>query len=295
MNKKEKKDKKLEKNAPKPAVVFDFDGTLMDSAPAVLATYRHILEKHGLSDQITKEYENVAADISIENVMREFFPEKEVPKVTEEFLSYQRSHLIDLIQPTKDVNELLSWLKKEGYKTAVISSRARNAIVELLKDKDMTNDIDVIIGGADATAESQFSGELLTACRLLGAEHCVYISDDILNLTRAKYTGAFTIAFVRDGRKTGLFVEVGPDFMTPSMKQVKKVLKSDPLWLAYDLYDPSAEGEAPKKEKKVKKEEPKKAKKEKPAEEPKKAKKEKPAEEVKKEKKAKKKKEVKAE
>ena len=252
MSKKEKNEKKPEKNAPKPAVIFDFDGTLMETAPAVLATYRHILEQHGKSDLFTKDYENVAADLSIQNVMKEFFPPEEVPAVTEEFLSYQRSHLIDLIQPTKHVNELLHWLKKEGYSVGVLSSRARNAIVELLKDKDMTGDIDVIIGGCDATTDRPYSEELLTACRLMGAEHCVYISDDALNLSVAKMTGAFTIAYVTDGRKTGLFVEVGPDFMTASMKQVKKVLKSDPLWLAYSLYDPSSAETKPAKEKKKK-------------------------------------------
>ena len=253
MGKKDKKEKKLEAAAPKPAVIFDFDGTLMDTAPAVLASYRYVLEKHGKSEMFTKEYENVAADISIHSVLKEFFPEKDVPKVAEEVLSYQRSHLIDLIQPTKEVEELLHWLKKEEFKIGVLSSRERNAIVELLKDKDMANDIDVIIGGVDRMSDKPYCEELLTECRLMGAEHCIYISDDVLNLSLAKSTGAFTVAYIRDGSKTGLFVEVGPDFMTASMKQVKKIIKSDPLWLAYDLYQPEAEEAEKPKAKKAKK------------------------------------------
>ena len=50
MEKTDKKLKKLAKKAGKPAVLFDFDGTLMDSEPAVMASYRHVYAKYGKAD-----------------------------------------------------------------------------------------------------------------------------------------------------------------------------------------------------------------------------------------------------
>ena len=43
MNKKDKQFRKMEQEAAKPAVLFDFDGTLMDTDTAVIAAYREIL------------------------------------------------------------------------------------------------------------------------------------------------------------------------------------------------------------------------------------------------------------
>ena len=79
------------------------------------------------------------------------------------------------------------------------------------------------------------TADIVEVCRVLGAEHCVYISDNPENIRTASESGAFTIAFLTEFSDTAAFVEAGPDFMTASMRQISSLLQGEPYWLAYEL------------------------------------------------------------
>lgn len=243
MEKTDKKLKKLAKKAGKPAILFDFDGTLMDSEPAVMASYRHVYAKYGKSDVFNEADWNNVLDYTAEETLSRHFPADNLRETVDEYRSYQRYHLRDLIQPRKGALDLLKWLKKEGYPVGVISARERNSLVELLQSGGMMQYVDVVIGQYDSGSGQQDLKDILTACRLLKSKYCVFISCSTSNILAARSAGAFIIGYLANKKKTQELVEAGTDFLTADMKQIEKLLEGEPLWLAYEIMDPAEQQE----------------------------------------------------
>ncbi len=248
--KKDKDNKKEVEQEEKPVIVLSFDGTVLDTEPAIIATYRELFDRHHKNDLFTKEIELAALDDSVYSVMEYCFPEEDTKKMVHEYNSWQRNHLSDLIQPMNGIKDLLKWLKRHGYKVATVSTRERASIVELLEHAHMIQYFDVIIGGK-RNREVDTDG-LLTALKLLDAKYCVYVSDSSSEIMTGKDAGVFTVGFASNPDKAKSIVDERPDFATADLSQVKKLLKGEALWLAYEIQYPSEEVEETPKKKKSK-------------------------------------------
>ncbi|MCR5230197.1 MAG: HAD family hydrolase [Solobacterium sp.] len=241
----EKKDKKAAKELlkrseelGKPAILFNFDGTVMHTEPAVLATYRELFSKYDRGNEFTRETEHEVLGTQLDTILRKYFPGKNTEKLVDEYRSYQSAHLRNLIQPTKGAKDFLKWLKQEGYRTGVISTRDRASIVEQLQHTDMLQYMDVIIGLDYTKNEDLDPDNMLKACMLLKTKCAIYIGGSASDIKVAQTCGCFTIGFLSNRERTYELVEAGPDFLTSDFKQVRKLLEGEPLWIAYELLWP---------------------------------------------------------
>lgn len=246
-----KKDKNNQKDVldekTKPVIVLSFDGTVMDTEPAIIATYRELFDRHHKNELFTKEIQLAALDDSVYSVMEYCFPEENPNKMVQEYNSWQRNHLSDLIQPMHNIKDFLKWLKKHDYKVATVSTRERSSVVELLEHARMMQYFDVVIGGKKSKKNEIVTDALFTALHLLDAKTCVYVSDSAADIMAGKDAGVFTVGFARNHEKAKSIVEEGPDFATADILQVKKLLKGEALWLAYQIQYPEEGSEVKKK------------------------------------------------
>lgn len=251
-----KDNKKLAKKVEeKPVIVLSFDGTVMDTEPAILATYRELFDRHGKNDLFTKEIQLAALDDSVYSVMEYCFPEEDTKKMVEEYNSWQRNHLSDLIQPMHFIKDLLKWLKKHEYKIATVSSRERASVIELLEHARLMEYFDVVIGGKNSKKDNTSTSGLFTALKLLDAKSCVYVSDSSAEIMIGKDAGVFTVGFAHNPDKARSIVDEKPDFVTADLIQIKKLLKGEALWLAYEIQYPNLEEIKAKEQKRAKKKE----------------------------------------
>lgn len=237
-----KKSKKVSKALKKrreevgtPAVIFNFDGTVMDTGPAILASYRHVFAKLNRAKEFTPERQRKVLGQPVPVMMKEFFPEVKVEETAGEFRSYQHYHLRDLIQPMPGIHDLLKWLKANGYKTAIVSSRSRESVVSALEHAGLVHYFDVIIGHYITGKEDKLPNPVRKACELMKKKCCIYIGDMPEDIILGRETGAFTIAYVSSKRLIYDIIDAGPDFVTGDYKQVRKLLEGEPYWLAYEL------------------------------------------------------------
>lgn len=219
----------------KPAVIFDLDGTLMDTDSADILTYRALFDKNKRAKKFTAEVENEVTELSIEKVLEKYFPDKNPKKLAKEFADYQNKHLTDLIQPIHGVTRLLGWLKDYGCQVAVISYRTQKNLTDLLSTRELTESFDAIVGTKKVKEAELVPEDIVRVCEFLKAEHCVYISSNPTNILAAKRAGAYTVAYVSDSEKTNKLIEAQADFNTADMGQISKLISGEPYWLAYDL------------------------------------------------------------
>jgi len=251
-----KKLKKMEEKAEKPAVIFRFDGTLMDTTPAVLASWHHMFDKYAPDVNFSDEIRMMALTASTEQMVQSYFPKKNTKKLVDEFHVYQKEHMHDLIEPMDGALKLLKWLKENDFATGVVSHRNEEEIVSILKEDGLYPYLDAVIGYYESDADNFHADSVMRAARQLKRRSVIYIGDNAARLMSARYTGCFTIGIMSSPyARTEDMIEAGADFITSDFKEVRKLLKGEALWLAYAEPETTehVEEEKPKKDKKEKK------------------------------------------
>lgn len=238
MSKKEKqgkKNSKKQKKDNKPVILMSFDGTVMDTEPAILATYRHLFAMYDRGSEFTRDIGVEVLDSRLDAMIRKYFPDQDVNKLVNEYRSYQNNHLRDLIQPMKGSVAFLEWLKSEGFVTGIVSTRDRRSVVDLLEHTNMAQYIDVVIGNAGAGTEKMNSDAIITACAVMKAKFCVFIADGANDIEAGREAGVLCIGYCSNRDKARTLLESHPDFLTADFREIRKLIDTEPLWMAYPL------------------------------------------------------------
>ena len=188
-------------------ILWDLDGTIIDSTECHYKTWVAALEKHGysLSHEVFKEhygrntkavlpiYLGFEPDPSLAEAMRE---EKEIlfrQIVTEE---------------AKLVPGVTSWLKaahQAGLKQSIASSSNLKNITTMLSAYDLIGYFDLLVSGANLPAKPNPAVFLAAAKQLdQPPEHCLVIEDSVAGVEAAKKAGMTCIAVVTSHTKSQL-------------------------------------------------------------------------------------------
>jgi pyrophosphatase PpaX len=208
-----------------PVVLFDLDGTIVDSGWMILASYRHattsVLGKD-FPDEVLLA--NVGAG-DLEEQMREFDLEKadELAKAYREFYAPLHSEL----QAFPGMLDLLQKLDDEDRHVGIVSAK-RHDIVKLATDALGFGDrLDVVVGSDEAPRGKPHPDQILDALERLGAEpdHTAYVGDAPFDIAAAKNAGVHAIGVTWGGIHTRERMETeGPDAVVDTAEELYAVL-----------------------------------------------------------------------
>lgn len=121
----------------KKLVIFDLDGTLLNTIADLAESTNHALKENGFPEHDIEVY-NYFVGNGINKLFERALPEKErseenVLKVRTSFLPYYDKHNTDRSRPYPGIPELLSFLHKKGYKIAVASNKYQKATEKLIR------------------------------------------------------------------------------------------------------------------------------------------------------------------
>lgn len=135
-------------------VMFDFDGTLIDTAPGIVAAVNELLVNYNHKPLAPDE---VRAHIGtgLKGLLRDFFPEldensPEEAHLTDEFLEIYRSYYLRDPQPFPGAREFLEEVAPaHGFQIAIVSNKREHLIHPILSHLEMNEMPWVKIVGGD--------------------------------------------------------------------------------------------------------------------------------------------------
>jgi pyrophosphatase PpaX len=178
-----------------PVVLFDLDGTLIDSGPIIMASMRHAsMTVLGLEP----DEERVRAAIGgpgLTAQMRDLDPDR-----VDELVAVYRAHnepLHSTLESFEGVFELLAELDRRGHRLGIVTAK-RVATVELAFGRfPLLRDLMQVLVGAEHTERHKPDPDpVLEALRRLGAspDEAVYVGDSPFDIRAGKSAGAFSVA-----------------------------------------------------------------------------------------------------
>jgi HAD-superfamily hydrolase, subfamily IIIA len=179
-------------------VIFDLDGTLLDTLEDLKDSLNYALEQAGMPPRSMEEVRRFVGN-GIRRLLELSVPEGEANPRFEEtlasFLSHYGQHCNDKTAPYPHIMELLEALKKKGYRMAIVSNKYYEGVQEL-KRLYFADYVSVAIGEKEGIRKKPAPDTVLEALKELGSskERAVYVGDSEVDIATAANTGMDCIA-----------------------------------------------------------------------------------------------------
>jgi phosphoglycolate phosphatase len=178
-----------------PAVLFDLDGTLIDTPSGIVALLRDVLAEGGRTAAAADIRATVGRplDASFSALVGLPPDSPEVAAAVARFRQLFRERVVpgarDLVFP--GVLPVLAGLRRAGHQLAVVTSKVETSAREILGAADMVDEFDVIVCHGMAPRGKPFPDLALLAARLLGRapEQCVVVGDSVDDVRMAVAAG----------------------------------------------------------------------------------------------------------
>jgi phosphoglycolate phosphatase len=142
-------------------VIFDMDGTLLDSKKDITISVNHVRETHHNLPPVSEEYVVRAINMEVRNLSQLFY-ETEIyhPEDRELFESHYEMQCVKNVYLYEGVEEMLRRLVASDVKISVATNAPTQFALRMLEHLSVKNLFDVIIG-ADKVSHSKPSPEML--------------------------------------------------------------------------------------------------------------------------------------
>lgn len=221
------------KTVRKPVVLFDLDGTLLDTEPAIIESYKCLFRKYRREEDFTPELQVEVLGPSLEQEMKKFFPDQDPQKLIEEYRTENRRIHPDTVKPMANAKETVEWLRGQGCKTGIVSTKASEMVKYGLELNGMDKDFDVIVGHEMVKVEKPDPEGIRKACAAIGRgqDELIYVGDSASDVKAGVNAGAYTVAYVSKEEKRQALLDAKPNAVITDLLAVKEMLeKEDHSW-----------------------------------------------------------------
>ena len=197
------------------AILFDLDGTLLDTLDDLKDSVNHMLGAFGYPPR-SREYVREAVGNGVRNLIIRSLPEGEGAERVEECLNAFRAHysqnLDNKTAPYPGVTDMLRAMKEQGVSAGVVSNKYDGAVAALC-EKHFGDLIQVAIGERPGVGRKPEPDSVLYALELLGAkrEEAVYVGDSDVDVETARNAGLRCVAVSWGFRPRESLLAAGPD------------------------------------------------------------------------------------
>lgn len=196
------------------AVIFDLDGTLLDTLDDLYNAVNHTMDvfgyPHRTRDEVRRFVGN-GVDKLIELSLPGGADDVCLAEAIKEYRSFYKDNSENLTKPYRGINEVINKLVDEGYSVAVVSNKIHTSTVYLCKKYFPRIEFAFGERESEGVRRKPHPDMLVSAAEVIGAgiEECVYIGDSEVDILTANNAGIDCISVLWGFRDKDYLVENG--------------------------------------------------------------------------------------
>jgi pyrophosphatase PpaX len=206
-------------------VLFDFDGTVVDSGGIILASMRHATREVLGREYSDRELMQTVGGPGLEAQMHALAPDQ-----VEQLVDVYRAHnepLHDELEACAGMEDVLVRLRDEGRRLGIVTAKRRSTVELGFARVPIAHLFETVVGGDETELQKPNPEPLLLAAERLGADpaETAYVGDSPFDIRAAKTAGMFAVAVtwgrIHDAEK---LASEEPDAIVDSPEELLGVL-----------------------------------------------------------------------
>ena len=161
-------------------ILFDLDGTLIDTAPDLMSAHNHVMKKFGYIERELEDIKKLAGRGSKAMIKKSIHEiaertgkikktnENEAEEMTKEFINYYSQNICNKSKLRAGVLNFLTWCKKNSILMAICTNKQEHLSIDLLKKIKLYDFFDYIAGGNTFNYNKPDPRHLTSAIEIVG-------------------------------------------------------------------------------------------------------------------------------
>lgn len=207
--------------------IFDMDGTILDTLKDLTNAMNYALKENGYPERTIDEIRAFLGN-GISGMLKNVLPEgtvfEESEKVRKSFQAYYTEHCSIYTKPYDGIPELVSSLRANGVKTAVVSNKLDSAVNRLSKQY-FDELFDISIGEKESEGIKQKPApdmvNIILSVLNVEKNDCVFIGDSEVDIETAKNSGIDCICVNWGFRTESFLKEHGAPVIVETPEELK--------------------------------------------------------------------------
>ncbi len=172
------------------AVVFDLDGTLLDTITDLANSGNYVLEQLNLPTHTVEEFKQMVGDgipKLVESMLTQTARGGSTQKMAlQMFINHYSMHSSDTTAPYEGVLPLISTLKKANIRLGILSNKEEQATQRIVQTY-FPDKFDIVFGNVIGTPTKPNPAQLLTMCTMLGCytNEVLFVGDSDIDMQTA--------------------------------------------------------------------------------------------------------------
>lgn len=209
----------------KKAVIFDLDGTLLNTDLLIRKSFIHVFKKYKPGYTLSEEELLSFLGPSLFDTFSRYFDASMIDELIDYYREFNHTHHEDYVTIYPGVKETLQTLKEMGYPLAIVTTKIKEAVYIGLDLFGIRDYFDVIIGHDDVKKSKPDPEGINKALEKLGLNDGYYIGDNVTDIMAGKNAGLHTIGVKWSPKGYDLLEKENPDLLIDHFSEVIEFIK----------------------------------------------------------------------
>ena len=218
-------------------ILFDLDGTLVNTAPDLMLAHNHVMKKYGYKERELSDIRKLAGRGSKAMLTRSMHELAElsgkikrsddiIEEMTKEFIDYYSKNIVSKSTLKEGVLNFLNWCKKNSISMAVCTNKQEHLSIDLLKKIKIYDFFDYVAGGNTFNYNKPDPRHLTSIVEIIGGDlkKCLMIGDSETDSNSAKATN-IPFILIKDGYTEKKVDEIHHDHSIKDFIGLEKIVE----------------------------------------------------------------------
>ncbi|MDU2240081.1 MAG: pyrophosphatase PpaX [Paenibacillus sp.] len=211
-------------------VLFDLDGTIINTNELIITTFLHVIEKNGLKPH-TREEIIPHMGMTLEHQLQIFSGREDVAELVADYRKYNRERHDELIRDFPHVKEVISNLYERGITMGIVTTKIKETTLLALNMFGLKPYMKAIVTVEDVKHPKPHPEPILTALRELNADpaRTLMVGDSAADLQCAKAAGVHAAGVAWSLKGEATLRKYDPDYILQDMIDLYGILGLEPV------------------------------------------------------------------
>ena len=164
-------------------ILFDLDGTLVDTAPDLMGAHNHVMKKFGYPEKSLGDIKHIAgrgAWIMMQRTFRDEIKDEKLKKeMVKEFINYYAKNIDKKSKPMRGVIDFLKWAKSNHILMGVCTNKQERLAIDLLKKINLSEYFEYVAGCDTFDFNKPDPRHLTNVIEIIGGDvkKCIMVGD----------------------------------------------------------------------------------------------------------------------